>query len=236
MANITAKKIDELPAALSLQDSNLFPVYQNGTAKSLSGAQLKQFVKDNTPTSDPAALYYDLDLTSIVVIKRSDDGRTPVDESFDITSIVDVEALIAAVKEGKIVRIFFKESSYSQYVYTTLMTDVLTHNDIYADKLVHLVTSCWDAYTEKNRADIVITGEHIGEGNPSVTLYYMPHDNSDDQPAASTVDFSAWEENKFTVTTDDKELDGEVEFDAQNRPTTIKLNERTLALVWPEVK
>lgn len=46
MATFTAKPIDALPAAASLQDGSIIPICQDGTAKQITGAQLKAFAVD----------------------------------------------------------------------------------------------------------------------------------------------------------------------------------------------
>ena len=45
MSTITAKRIDELPAAPAMQDDCVLPISQNGTAEKLTGAQLKEYAK-----------------------------------------------------------------------------------------------------------------------------------------------------------------------------------------------
>lgn len=50
------------------------------------------------------------------------------------------------------------------------------------------------------------------------------------------IDMSAWDSCSFTVTKGEETLPGSVEFDSNNRPTSVTLNGHTLTLTLPEVE
>lgn len=127
MSTYKTKKIDELEVASELKDGCQIPICQDGTAKKLTGAQIKAFIDSaiRAQMQDQGnASYYDLDLTSVVTVKSTDNPYTDGDTSFDLSEIVNAEELLSVLNAGQTVRIFFKDGFFSNRTVSTLLTDV----------------------------------------------------------------------------------------------------------------
>ena len=79
---------------------------------------------NNGPISVDTTPYYDLDLTETVTVKSTDNALTAGSDYFDLSEVVDAEALLAALEVGQTVRIFFKDGFFSKRTVSTLLTDV----------------------------------------------------------------------------------------------------------------
>lgn len=223
------------------------------------GPRGEQGVPGETGPRGPQGLtdYYSIDLTSVVTT-----CSMGTDESFDITEHVNAAGLLAAVENGYLVKISFRDRNV--LINTVLTDDIVTvplnyvagSNKTDGDVKVLLIGT-WTNRASRSMQDTIQLSVSETDGVYKVTLLYLPNniesgsvktvngvepDESGnikieipetESPTVTTIDASLWDSGTLSIHYSDNTTDNlAVVFDANGVPTSIG----GVALIFPEVK
>lgn len=222
------------------------------------GPRGEQGVPGETGPRGPQGLtdYYSIDLTNAVTT-----CSMGTEQSFDITEHVDIAGLLAAVENGYLVKISFRDENV--LINTVISDDIVTVPLNYiaesnkADGDVKaLLIGTWTNMATRSSQDTIRLSvsetdgvykvmlwyypDHIGHGDVKTVNGIEPDENGNVQieipeaesPTVTTIDASLWDSGTLSVSYDDGTTDNlPVVFNDNGVPTSIG----GVALVFPEV-